>query len=424
MSSALDDSVGFSYRDGHLHCEDLAVDDLAQRFGTPLYLYSRRSIETAFDAYADALRGRAALVCYAVKANSTLAILDLLARRGAGFDIVSGGELARVLAVGASPSRIVFSGVGKSETEIEAALAADILCFNLESRGELERVDAVARRANRRARVSVRVNPDVDAMTHPYISTGLRQSKFGVAYADTLGLYREAAQRGAIEIVGIDCHIGSQITTIAPYLDAADRIIDLVDALAAEGIRLKHVDFGGGLGVRYDDEQPPSAGSLVNELRQRLDARGHQALSIMFEPGRSIVGNAGVLVTRVEYLKAGEARNFAIVDAAMNDLLRPALYDAWMDVVAVQPRTGGGTTYDVVGPVCESGDWLARDRVLTLEAGDLLAMPGAGAYGMSMSSNYNTRPRAAEVMVDGTRAHLVRRRETVADLYAGESTLA
>ncbi|MGH6624229.1 MAG: diaminopimelate decarboxylase, partial [Burkholderiaceae bacterium] len=392
-------------------------------FGTPLYLYSRRAIEVAFDGYADALRARASLVCYAVKANSNLAVLDLLARRGAGFDIVSGGELARVLAVGADPSRIVFSGVGKSEAEIEQALLTDILCFNIESHAELERVDAVARRCGKRARISVRVNPDVDALTHPYISTGLKETKFGVAYADTLALYQSAAQRPSIEIVGIDCHIGSQITAIAPYLDAAERIIDLVDALLRNGIRLQHIDFGGGLGVRYDDESPPSAGALVIALLERLDARGHGALTTMFEPGRSIVGNAGVLVTRVEYLKSAEARNFAIVDAAMNDLMRPAMYDAWMNVVPVSPRAGAGTVYDVVGPICESGDWLARERRLALEPGDLLAILGAGAYGMAMSSNYNTRPRAAEVMVDGTVAHLVRRRESVEALFFEESRL-
>lgn len=423
MSSALDDSVGFGYRDGLLLCEGLAIKELAQRFGTPLYLYSRRAIERAFDAYADALRNRASLVCYAVKANSNLAVLDLLARRGAGFDIVSGGELARVLAVGADPSRIVFSGVGKSEAEIERALLADILCFNIESRAELERVDAIAHRCGKRARISVRVNPDVDALTHPYISTGLKETKFGVAYADTLALYQAAAQRPAIEVVGIDCHIGSQITAIAPYLDAAERIIDLVDALAANGIQLRHIDFGGGLGVRYDDEAPPSAGALVTALLERLDARGHGALTAMFEPGRSIVGNAGVLVTRVEYLKAAEARNFAIVDAAMNDLMRPAMYDAWMNVVPVTPRAGAGMVYDIVGPVCESGDWLARERRLALEPGDLLAILGAGAYGMAMSSNYNTRPRAAEVMVDGTVAHLVRQRESVEALFSEESRL-
>ena len=370
-----------------------------------------------------ALAGRPSLVCSAMKANSNLAVLDLLARRGAGFDIVSGGELERVLAAGADPRKTVFSGVGKSVGEIEQALAAGILCFNIESTPELERIDDVARRLGERARISIRVNPDVDAGTHPYISTGLKNNKFGVAYSDTLPLYFDAARRPAIEIVGIDCHIGSQITEIGPYVDAADRVLDLVDALARDGIVLQHIDFGGGLGIRYEDEAPPATGDLVRALLDHVDARGHGAKTVMFEPGRSIVGNAGVLLARVEYLKHGEARNFAIVDAAMNDLMRPTMYDAWMGVVPAVPRTGASTIYDVVGPVCESGDWLARDRPLVLQTGDLLAVTSAGAYGMAMSSNYNTRPRAAEVMVDGGRAFLVRERERAAQLFAGESRL-
>jgi diaminopimelate decarboxylase len=423
MTPTLPDSDGFGFRDGQLHSEDLRLADLAKRFGTPLYVYSRRAIERAFDRYSAALRGRASLVCYAMKANSNLAVLDILARRGAGFDIVSGGELERVIAAGGDPGKTVFSGVGKSEAEIERALAAGILCFNIESAPELERIDAVARRLGTRARISVRVNPDVDAGTHPYISTGLRNNKFGVAYADALALYRDAARRTGIEIVGIDCHIGSQITDIDPYIDAADRVLDVVDALARDGISLHHIDFGGGLGIRYDQEVPPATEGLVQVLLAHVDRRGHGAKTVMFEPGRSIVGNAGVLLTRIEYLKHGETKNFAIVDAAMNDLVRPTMYDAWMGVVPVAPRTDALVAYDVVGPVCESGDWLARDRQLAVQPGDLLAVTSAGAYGMAMSSNYNTRGRAAEVMVDGGRAFLVREREQPAQLFAGESRL-
>jgi diaminopimelate decarboxylase len=423
MTPALPDGDGFSFRDGQLYGEELPLAGLAERFGTPLYVYSRRAIERAFDRYAVALRGRAALVCYAMKANSNLAVLDILARRGAGFDIVSGGELERVIAAGGDPGKTVFSGVGKSEAEIERALAAGILCFNIESAPELERIDAVARRHGMRARISVRVNPDVDAGTHPYISTGLRNNKFGVAYADTLPLYRDAARRPGIEVVGIDCHIGSQITEVGPYIDTADRVLDIVDALDREGISLHHIDFGGGLGIRYDEEAPPAPEGLVQVLLAHVDRRGHGAKTVMFEPGRSIVGNAGVLLTRVEYLKHGETKNFAIVDAAMNDLIRPTMYDAWMGVVPVAPRADAPVTYDVVGPVCESGDWLARDRLLALHPGDLLAVTSAGAYGMAMSSNYNTRGRAAEVMMDGDRAFLVRERERPAQLFAGESRL-
>jgi len=415
--------AGFDYRNGELHCEDVALAELANRFGTPLYVYSRAAITAAYRAYANALEGRTALVCYAMKANSNLAVLDVLARLGAGFDIVSGGELERVLAAGASASKVVFSGVGKSEREIEQALGADILCFNVESVAELERIDTVAQRLGKRARVSIRVNPDVDARTHPYISTGLKENKFGVSYGQTLDVYRDAARRPGLEVVGIDCHIGSQITEIAPYLDAAERILELVEALEREGIVLEHIDFGGGLGIRYRSEEPPPSSELVRALLARLDARGLGHRRVMFEPGRSIVGNAGVLLTRVEYLKHGEAKHFAIVDAAMNDLLRPTLYDAWMGVVPVAPGREATQIYDVVGPVCESGDWLARDRALALTVGDLLAVTSAGAYGMAMGSNYNTRPRAAEVMVDGRQAFCVRQRERIVDLIAGESTL-
>jgi diaminopimelate decarboxylase len=423
MTAALPAHVGFDYRGDRLHCEDCAVLDLAARFGTPLYVYSRAAITAAYLAYADALKGRRSLVCYAMKANPNLAVLQVLARLGAGFDIVSGGELARVMAAGGSPDKVVFSGVGKSEIEIEQALDADILGFNVESLAELDRIDAVARRRGQRARVSVRVNPDVDARTHPYISTGLRENKFGVPHDETLGLYRGASRRSGIEVVGIDCHIGSQITEITPYLDAAKRVLDLVEALANEGIALRHIDFGGGLGIRYQSETPPPSGDLVRALLALVDDRGLGDRTVMFEPGRSIVGNAGLLVTRVEYLKRSGEKHFAIVDAAMNDLLRPTLYDAWMEVAPAVVRSGPAEVYDIVGPVCESGDWLARNRALRLQVGDLLGITGAGAYGMAMSSNYNARPRAAEVMVDGGRAYCVRRRETVADLYAGESTL-
>ena len=427
MTPALPASEGFSYqlnKGGHrLYCEDVALDELAGRFGTPLYVYSRRAIETAYSAYASALKGRRALVCYAVKANSNLAVLDVLARLGAGFDIVSGGELARVLAAGGDASKVVFSGVGKSEDEIESALKADIACFNVESAAELDRIDAAAQRLQVRARVSLRVNPDIDAGTHPYISTGLKENKFGVAYADTLALCRTASAKCAIELVGLGCHIGSQITEIAPYVDAAERIIDLVDALERESVQLRHIDLGGGLGIRYRDESPPHAGDLIGALLARLDARGHRDKWVLVEPGRSIVGNAGVLLTRVEYLKPGETKNFAIVDAAMNDLIRPAMYDAWMNVVPVAPRQSGTQQYDIVGPICESADWLARDRALALQAGDLLAIASAGAYAMAMSSNYNTRARPAEVMVDRAHAYLVRQRETIDGLFASESRL-
>jgi diaminopimelate decarboxylase len=423
MTAEFPAAVGFVYRDGRLHCENVAVDELATRLGTPLYIYSRAAITAAYESYARALTGRRALVCYAMKANSNLAVLNLLARLGAGFDIVSGGELARVRAAGGDLAKVVFSGVGKSEAEIVDGLEAGILCFNVESADELERIDRVARALGRRARISIRVNPDVDARTHPYISTGLKDNKFGVSTEETLGLYRRAADSPGLEVAGIDCHIGSQITEVEPYLDAADRVLDLVGAIERDGIRLDHIDFGGGLGIRYRDESPPSADSLVSALLHRLDARGLGDRTVMFEPGRSIVGNAGILVTRVEYLKHGETRNFAIVDAAMNDLLRPTLYDAWMGVVPVAPGAAAPQTYDIVGPICESGDWLAQGRTLALEPGDLLAMTSAGAYGMVMSSNYNTRPRAAEAMVDGDRAYCVRRRETVAELFAGESTL-
>jgi diaminopimelate decarboxylase len=423
MTAALPAAVGFDYREGQLFCEDVPVVDLATRFGTPLYIYSRAAISAAYGSYADALAGRRSLVCYAMKANSNLAVLNLLARLGAGFDIVSAGELARVLAAGGDPGKVVFSGVGKTDAEIALALEAGILCFNIESAGELERIDRVACQLGCKARISIRVNPDVDARTHPYISTGLKDNKFGVSTDETLLLYRRAAEKIGLEVAGIDCHIGSQITELDPYLDAADRVLDLVGAIENAGIRLHHIDFGGGLGIRYQAEAPPASGTLVTALLRKLDARGLGDRTVMFEPGRSIVGNAGILVTRVEYLKHGATRNFAVVDAAMNDLLRPTLYDAWMGVVPVRPGAATAQTYDIVGPICESGDWLAHDRQLAISPGDLLAITSAGAYSMAMSSNYNTRPRAAEVMVDGNLAYCVRRRETVTELFAGESTL-
>lgn len=423
MTGEADSHAAFALRDGVLCCEDVPLPRIAARFGTPTYVYSRNAISAAFGAYTDALAGRDALVCYALKANSNLALVNLLARAGSGFDVVSGGELARVIAAGGDPRKVVFSGVGKSDEEIEQALTAGIMCLNVESAPELEMIERVASSIGTRAPVSVRVNPDVDPKTHPYISTGLKNNKFGVAYADTLDLYRRAAALPHVEIAGIDCHIGSQITELAPYLEAAERVLDLVDALEREGIGLRHVDFGGGLGIRYRDERPPTVGALIAALLARVDARGYGHRKILFEPGRSIIGAAGVLLTRVRLLKHGETKNFAVVDAAMNDLARPALYQSWMQVNEVEPGGRGRTTCDVVGPVCETGDWLARDRSLAVATGDLLAIMDAGAYGMSMASNYNSRPRAAEVLVDGERLFEVRRRERCEDLFAGESTL-
>ncbi len=400
--------------------ESVPLEAIAARHGTPCYVYSRAALESRFREFTAALAGHDHLVCYAMKANSNLAVLDVFARLGAGFDIVSGGELARALAVGADPRRIVFSGVGKSEAEMRAALAAGIGCFNVESAAELERLDRVAGGAGKRAPVSLRVNPDVDPKTHPYISTGLKENKFGIAHGEALALYRDAARRPNLEVVGIDCHIGSQITEVAPYLEAVDRVLALHDRLAAEGIALGHLDFGGGFGIRYRDETPPPITAFVAGI---LDRVGDRPVTLMFEPGRWLVGNAGVLLTRVEYLKHGADRDFAIVDAAMNDLMRPALYDAWHDIVPVAPRDGPMRRYEVVGPVCESGDFLGHARELALAAGDLLAVMSAGAYGMSMSSNYNTRPRAAEVLVDGETVHLARERETVPMLFALERRL-
>ncbi len=410
----------FNYRDGELFAEGVALSALAQRFGTPTYVYSRAHIEGQYRAYADALAGMPHLVCFAVKANSNLGVLNVLARLGAGFDIVSSGELERVLAAGGEPSRIVFSGVGKSRDDMRRALEVGVHCFNVESSVELERLQKVAAELGVKAPVSLRVNPDVDAGTHPYISTGLKENKFGIDIEQAEAVYARAAELPNLEVIGIDCHIGSQLTTLEPFLDALDRLLLLVDKLAARGITIKHLDLGGGLGVQYRDEQPPLAGDYISAVRKRLQGRD---LGLVFEPGRFIVANAGVLLTQVEYLKHTEHKDFAIVDAAMNDLIRPALYQAWMEVSPVQPREGEARSYDLVGPICETGDFLAKDRQLVLAEGDLLAVRSAGAYGFVMSSNYNTRGRAAEVLVDGEQAYEVRRRETVQELYAGESLL-
>lgn len=403
--------------DGRLHLEGVALDTLAERFGTPLYVYSRQALESAYQAYADAFAATPHLICYAVKANSSLAILNLFARLGAGFDIVSGGELARVLAAGGDPGKVVFSGVGKTADEMRAALKAGILCFNIESASELQRLNRVAGELGEIAPVSFRVNPDVDPKTHPYISTGLKENKFGVPIADAPALYRLAARLPHLRIAGIDCHIGSQLTDLSPLSDAADRVLALVDALTAEGITLHHIDLGGGVGIRYRDEIPPDLAAYGRVLAQKFSGRREK---LLLEPGRSLVGNAGLLLTRVEYLKPGEDKNFAIVDAAMNDLMRPALYEAYHEIVAVATRDAPAQRYDIVGPICETGDFLGFARNLAIEEGDLLALLSAGAYGMSMASNYNSRPRAAEVMIDKNEIRLIRRRETMDDMMAGE----
>lgn len=410
----------FNYRDGELFAEGVALSAIAERFGTPTYVYSRAHIEAQYRAFADALSGMPHMVCFAVKANSNLGVLNVLARLGAGFDIVSRGELERVLAAGGKAERIVFSGVGKTREDMRRALEVGVHCFNVESTDELERLQEVAAELNVRAPISLRVNPDVDAGTHPYISTGLKENKFGIAIAAAEDVYIRASQLPNLEVIGVDCHIGSQLTTLEPFIDALDRLLDLVDRLGDCGIHLHHIDLGGGLGVRYRDEEPPLAGDYIKAVRERLAGRD---LGLLFEPGRFIVANAGVLLTQVEYLKHTEHKDFAIVDAAMNDLIRPALYQAWMDVTAVRPRDSEPRAYDIVGPICETGDFLAKGRELALAESDLLAVHSAGAYGFVMSSNYNTRGRAAEVLVDGTQAFEVRRRETVAELFAGESLL-
>jgi diaminopimelate decarboxylase len=411
-------------RGADLWLDGVRLSDLAAEFGTPLYTYSRSAMRDAADAYQRALAGRPHLLCYAMKANSSLAVLKTFADLGLGFDIVSAGELARVLAAGGDPAKVVFSGVGKRPDEMRAALQAGVHCFNVESAAELETLSAVASAMGKTAAISLRVNPDVDAQTHPYISTGLKGNKFGVAHDEARAVYRRAASLPGIRVAGIDCHIGSQITTVAPYLDALDRLLDLVEQVEADGIPIAHLDMGGGLGITYTDEVPPAADLLVGQLLARIDARGHGHRLVLMEPGRSLVGNAGVLLTEALVLKPGRVddggKNFCIVDAAMNDLVRPAMYEAWMGIVPCHQRTEPPLTWDVVGPVCESGDWLGRDRALAVQPGDVLAVLSAGAYGMAMASNYNTRPRAAEVMVDAGRATLIRRRETVADLFRDE----
>jgi diaminopimelate decarboxylase len=410
----------FTLKNATLHAENVALNQIAHEFGTPCYVYSKSALTNAFKSFSAGFVGTNHLVCFAVKANPSIAILNLFAQLGAGFDIVSGGELARVLAAGGDPQKIVFSGVGKTEAEMQAALNAGIFCFNVESASELTRLNKVAAAMGKIAPVSLRVNPNVDAKTHPYISTGLKNNKFGVAYEDALDIYLQAAAMSNIAIHGVDCHIGSQITELSPFLDAFDRVLALVDALEQQGIQIQHIDAGGGIGICYSDETPPAFDAYATAMRKKL---GDRDIKLVFEPGRALVGNAGVLLTKVEYLKHTEAKNFAIVDAAMNDLMRPALYDAYHDIKAVQPRDTNAQVYEIVGPVCESGDFLGHDRSLALQEGDLLAIMSAGAYGMSMASNYNTRPRAAEVMVDDGLCHVIRKREVIADLFAAESIL-
>ena len=403
-----------------LTLEGVALADIAAQFGTPTYVYSRAALTQAFDAYQRALGLRKSLVCYSVKANSSLGVLSVFAKLGSGFDVVSGGELARVLAAGGDAGKVIFSGVGKTRDEMRYALESGIGCFNVESAAELDRLNEVAASMGKRAPIAFRVNPDVNPNTHPYISTGLRSNKFGVAFDEALDLYRKAATLPSIEISGIDCHIGSQLLDPAPMAEAAGKILGLVDQLAREGIHLDHIDLGGGLGIRYRDEEPPTPTDYLKPLLECFEGRSE---ALCFEPGRSLVGNAGLLLTRIEYLKPGVEKNFAIIDAAMNDLARPALYDAWHEIVAVAPRELPATRYEVVGPICESGDFLGHDRDLSVAPGDLLAILSAGAYGMTMSSNYNTRPRAAEVLVDGDTVHVIRERETLEHLLKGERPL-
>ncbi len=410
----------FAYRNGILCAEEVPLPRIAAEHGTPCYVYSRAALLSRFDAFRQALAGRDALICYAVKANSNLAILNQFARAGAGFDIVSGGELARVLAAGGDPAKVVFSGVGKTIEEMRQALATGIFCFNVESAEELGRLNELAGQSGKKAPIAIRVNPDVDPKTHPYISTGLRSNKFGVAYGEAFALYLRARALPHVDIAGIACHIGSQLLDPAPAAEAAGKILVLADRLADAGIPLRHLDLGGGIGIRYRDETPPAIADYLAPILAQLAGRKEK---ILFEPGRALVGNAGILLTRIEYLKHGEEKNFAIVDAAMNDLMRPALYDAWHDILPVRQNAGAEAEYEVVGPVCESGDFLGHARRLAVETGDLLAILSAGAYGMVMSSNYNTRPRAAEIIVDGAQAFLVRRRENTEQLFALETVI-
>jgi diaminopimelate decarboxylase len=411
------------YRGNELFVEEVRLADVAREYGTPLFVYSKASMLAALGAYQRGFAGRKAKICYAMKANSSLAVLQVFARAGCGFDIVSGGELERVLAAGGKGEDIIFSGVGKSRAEMRRALEIGIRCFNVESEPELEVLSAVALELGKRAPVSLRVNPDVDPKTHPYISTGLKGNKFGIAHKDAVRAYRRAAELPGLEVVGIDCHIGSQITFMSPYLDAMDRVLDLVEAVEKAGIALEHIDFGGGLGINYSGEQPPDAAVLWQQLLAKLDARGYGQRQLMIEPGRSLVGNAGLCLTEVLYLKPGEHKNFCVIDAAMNDLPRPAMYEAFHAIVPVTRRDVAPATFDVVGPVCESGDWIGRDRKLAVEPGEHLAVLSAGAYCMSMASNYNTRGRAAEVLVDGSRVHLVREREDAQVQMRGERLL-
>jgi diaminopimelate decarboxylase len=411
----------FNYQDGQLFAEEVSVASLANQFGTPCFIYSRTSIEEQYKAYEKAFNGHPSLICYAVKANSNLAVLNVLSKLDAGFDIVSGGELDRVLAAGGDPRKVIFSGLGKTKDEIISGLEANILCFNIESEAELHRINEVAKAQNQVAPISIRVNPDVDAETHPYISTGLKENKFGVPIASALSLYRQAADMTGVNIIGIDAHIGSQLTSVKPFLNSIDCLFVLIDQLKAEGINLSHVDIGGGLGIKYDQEEPPEPSDLISCVREKFANRN---LKIVIEPGRSIAANAGIFVTRIEYLKSNNTKSFAIVDGAMNDLIRPALYSAWQDIIPVKRSTNAELKrYDIVGPICESADFLGKDRQLDVKSGDLLAVRSAGAYGFVMSSNYNSRPRAPELMVEGHSAHLVRERETVSDLYRNEYLL-
>jgi len=411
----------FTYQNDTLYAEQVPVADIAEAHGSPCYIYSRQAVETSFAAYSEALAGMPHLVCYAVKANSNLAVIDILARQGAGFDIVSGGELERVVAAGGDPAKVIFSGLGKTPAEIERALSLGIRCFNVESESELERINEVAMSMNSVAPISLRVNPDVDAQTHPYISTGLKENKFGIASERAIAVYQRAAELPGLKVTGIDCHIGSQLTSLEPFIDAVDRVVAMIDELAELGIAIEHFDMGGGLGVTYDDEQPPSVSSLIDAVKDRFTSRG---LELLMEPGRSISANAGIFVTKVEYLKLSEHKNFAIIDGAMNDLLRPALYGAWQEIIPVTKNsTADARDYDIVGPVCESGDFLGKDRNLAIEEGDLLAVRSSGAYSFAMSSNYNTRNRVPEIIVDGDQVYLVRKRETLEDQLRIESCL-
>ncbi|ATC92925.1 diaminopimelate decarboxylase [Pseudoalteromonas tunicata] len=411
----------FNYRDNQLFAEGVSVQDIATQFGTPCYVYSRATLERHYHAFTDAAAGQHHLVCYAVKANSNLAVLNVLARLGSGFDIVSQGELARVVAAGGDPRKVVFSGVAKTAHEIRYALELGIKCFNVESEAELERISDVATELGQTAPISIRVNPDIDAKTHPYISTGLKENKFGIEIHRAVSVYQHAATLPGISIEGIDFHIGSQLTEVEPFLAALDKVLAIIKQLKTLNIHIKHLDVGGGLGVAYLAEEPPHPSSYVSQLVERLSE--FSDLELVFEPGRAIAANAGILITQVEFLKQNQGKNFAIVDAGMNDLLRPSLYQAWQNIIAVSPRSGTPSSYDIVGPVCETGDFLGKDRELSLQQGDLLAVRSAGAYGFSMSSNYNSRPRVAEIMVDGATAHEIRKRETIADLYQGENKL-